>query len=59
MKASNNRKHKPSPFNTSDEMYDRHTVRKIKQARKQKEFKQVERALRNKDWANLDNELYT
>jgi hypothetical protein len=59
MKASNNRKQKPSMFNASDEMYDQHTVRKIKQARKQKEFKQVERALRNKDWANLDNELYT
>jgi hypothetical protein len=59
MKVSNNRKQKSGQFNTSEEVYDQHTVRKIKQARKQKEFRQVERALRNKDWANIDNELYT
>ena len=42
-----------------DEAYTKHTVSKIKQAKKQKEFRQVERALQNKDWKSFDNELYT
>jgi hypothetical protein len=42
-----------------DEGYTKHTVSKIKRAQKQKEFRQVERALQNKNWKNFDNELYT
>lgn len=59
MKGNKGKYNKGSRFGELEDGYTRHTVSKIKQAKKQKEFRQVERALQNKDWKSFDNELYT